>query len=353
MRRMSLLVVLAVWLVAHPAIAQNTTRQVRSSPMMRKAERVEVAAPEAVQKSLAAVDTLRNFDFGQAAVTWFWNVAAPDSGFVFGTNLFEDRAKATALILPDGVTTAQVQEVIIWFSYKRDGLTTQTYAIEILEGTPNSGPTNLLDRDVYQLADVNADEDLSAIEPTHHMLSQPVNVDSSFFVSVDFGSYGEADWGDAAIVATDVLGRRIPEVWEKWADSTWHNASDFWWGTQDAQPESGTDGAHLWIEVIVETATGTSVEDVGEIPRALALSSNYPNPFRSATTLRFELPARTEVDLQVVDLLGRTVARLVEGSMEAGVHTVRFEARNLPSGVYLARLRAGSATHTRTLVLLR
>ena len=99
--------------------------------------------------------------------------------------------------------------------------------------------------------------------------------------------------------------------------------------------------------------SGTPVEEADEIPRVLALSSNYPNPFRSATTLRFELPARMDVDLRVVDLLGRTVARLVEGPMEAGVHTVRFEAGSLPSGVYLARLRAGSATHTRTLVLLR
>ncbi len=39
--------------------------------------------------------------------------------------------------------------------------------------------------------------------------------------------------------------------------------------------------------------------------------------------------------------------------MEAGVHTVRFEAGSLPSGVYLARLNAGSATRTRTLVLMR
>ena len=178
-------------------------------------------------------------------------------------------------------------------------------------------------------------------------MSQPVTVGSPFFVSVDFGSYGQADWGNAAIVSTGLQGRHIPEVWEKWADGSWHNVSVAW-------NQNADNGWHLWIEVIVETdATGTPVEEAGEIPRVLALSSNYPNPFRSATTLRFELPARAEVDLQVVDLLGRTVARLVEGSMEAGVHTVRFEAGSLPSGVYLARLNAGAATHTRTLVLMR
>ena len=116
--------------------------------------------------------------------------------------------------------------------------------------------------------------------------------------------------------------------------------------------DSGGLSATSVIQITVE-APSTPVEEAGEIPRTLALSSNYPNPFRSATTLRFELPVRTDVDLRVVDLLGRTVARLVEGPMEAGVHTVRFEAGSLPSGVYLARLRAGSATQTRKLMLLR
>ncbi len=90
-----------------------------------------------------------------------------------------------------------------------------------------------------------------------------------------------------------------------------------------------------------------------QIPAPRRSRSRRTIPFRSATTLRIELPTQTEVDLQVVDLLGRTVARLVEGSMEAGVHTVRFEAGGLPSGVYLARLHAGAGTHTRKLVLLK
>ncbi len=355
MRRVLLLVVLAVWLVAHPAVAQHAARQASSAHTVRQARSARVASSDAVQKHLASTDTLRNFDPGLPGEIWFADeLAPPDSGFVHGTNWFEDQAKATAFALPDGVSEAQVTEVIVWFAFKRDGLTNQTYSVEILEGTPADGPAaSPLFSQSFPLADIDADEDVTTGEPpTPHVLSQPVTVGSSFFVSVDFGSYDQADWGNAAIVSTGLQGQHVPEVWEKWFDGSWHNASDAWW-SPDAQPGTGTDGWHLWIEVIAETATGTPVEEASEIPRALALSSNYPNPFRSATTLRFELPARTEVDLQVVDLLGRTVARLVEGSMEAGVHTVRFEAGNLPSGVYLARLHAGSATHTRKLVLMR
>ena len=240
-------------------------------------------------------------------------------------------------------------EVNVWFGFKR-AASTLDYAIEILDGTPTSGPTTSLGREVFPLSGVHADEDPNTDETqTKHALSQPVRVGPSFFVSVDFGSYGQGDYVSASLVTSPLVGSHVPEVWEKWSDGSWNTLSDSW----NFGAGLGNDGWHLWIEVIVETATGTAVEEAGEIPRALALSSNYPNPFRSATTLRFELPARTEVDLRVVDLLGRTVARLIEGSMEAGVHTVRFEAGSLPSGVYLARLNAGGATHTRTLVLMR
>ena len=87
-----------------------------------------------------------------------------------------------------------------------------------------------------------------------------------------------------------------------------------------------------------------AVEGAREIPSALVLSANYPNPFHSTTTLRFDLPARAWVNLEVVDLLGRTVAMLVDGPMAAGEQTVVFDGRGLSSGVYLARLRAEAVT---------
>lgn len=348
MRRGLLLAVLAVAFVAHPALAQKTTYPARSADMMRSAERVEAAVPVGVEKQYAAIDTLRNFDFGGSAITWFWNVAAPDSGFVHGTNFFEDKAKATALALPGGITQGQVQEVIVWFGYKRDGLTTQTYAIEILEGTADSGPTNVLYRQEFMMADINADTDTGEIAPTLHVLTDPVTVGATFFVSVDFGTYGEADWGNAAIVASDLPDppQRIPEEWEKWSDNQWFAISDAWFA-------NGDNGWRLWIEAVVDTDPPTATEDAAELPRAYTLVQNYPNPFASTTTLQIELPARAAVRLEVIDLLGRTVATLVDRTMEAGRHTARFDAGRLPPGIYLARLSAGATTMTRKMVLVR
>lgn len=80
------------------------------------------------------------------------------------------------------------------------------------------------------------------------------------------------------------------------------------------------------------------------LPLAPTLYQNYPNPFNPETTLRFSLPERSNVKLQVFDILGREVAQLANGSFEAGVHQVRWDARRMSSGIYLYRLIANGQT---------
>ncbi|MGC8898729.1 MAG: T9SS type A sorting domain-containing protein, partial [Bacteroidota bacterium] len=59
-------------------------------------------------------------------------------------------------------------------------------------------------------------------------------------------------------------------------------------------------------------------------------------------TIGFSLPKHSHVTLKVFDVLGRDVATLVDGVMEAGEHSVVFEADGLPSGVYFAQMNAGN-----------
>jgi hypothetical protein len=88
-------------------------------------------------------------------------------------------------------------------------------------------------------------------------------------------------------------------------------------------------------------------------PARFLLHQNYPNPFNPSTTIRYELPERSHVTLAVFDALGRQVATLVKGEVEAGYHDVNFDATNLASGVYLYRLTAGGYVQARRLVYLR
>jgi parallel beta-helix repeat protein len=85
--------------------------------------------------------------------------------------------------------------------------------------------------------------------------------------------------------------------------------------------------------------TGASVQ-----PGTFDIGSNYPNPFNPSTTLQFSVPEKSTVSLVVTDLLGRTVATLVAGDVEAGVHTAIFDASALESGTYMARYEATGQT---------
>ncbi len=89
------------------------------------------------------------------------------------------------------------------------------------------------------------------------------------------------------------------------------------------------------------------------IPTSFRLLQNYPNPFNENTTITYEIPNRTHVSLAIYDLLGRTVAMLVNGIEEPGYKSVQFNAANNASGVYLCRLQAAGFTATRKLLLIR
>jgi hypothetical protein len=84
-----------------------------------------------------------------------------------------------------------------------------------------------------------------------------------------------------------------------------------------------------------------------------ALHGNYPNPFNPVTEIAFDLPEAADVSLKVFDVMGREVAVLVNGEKTAGRHAVRFDARDLPSGVYLCRMTANEFTAARKMVLVR
>ena len=98
-----------------------------------------------------------------------------------------------------------------------------------------------------------------------------------------------------------------------------------------------------------DTAMTPSVEEA----HAVLETSSYPNPFNPATTISFTLPEASPVTLKVFDLLGRVVATLAQETLEAGVHTVQFDASYLPSGTYFYRLEAGTLSATKQLTVLK
>ncbi|HTK81164.1 MAG TPA: T9SS type A sorting domain-containing protein [Bacteroidota bacterium] len=88
-------------------------------------------------------------------------------------------------------------------------------------------------------------------------------------------------------------------------------------------------------------------------PVRYSLGQNFPNPFNPTTVIKFQLPVAGQVTLKIYNMLGREVATLVDGTRDAGVSSVTWDAGKFASGVYYYRIRANEFTETHKLVLLK
>jgi len=94
------------------------------------------------------------------------------------------------------------------------------------------------------------------------------------------------------------------------------------------------------------------------IPTGFVLHQNYPNPFNPITTLRYDLPENSYVNVTVYDMLGREVRTLVNTTQDAGFKSVIWDATNeygnpVSAGVYLYKIQAGEFVQTKKMVLLK
>ena len=96
----------------------------------------------------------------------------------------------------------------------------------------------------------------------------------------------------------------------------------------------------------------TEVEDISQ-PFSFSLEQNYPNPFNPSTTIEFSIPQNGFITLKVFNVLGREVATLVNGQVEAGKHKVEFDASNLNSGVYFYKVEGDSFADTKKMILIK
>jgi hypothetical protein len=85
----------------------------------------------------------------------------------------------------------------------------------------------------------------------------------------------------------------------------------------------------------------SSVVNVGfTLPLEFVLEQNYPNPFNPSTSIAYSVPVKSDVTLEVYNLIGQKITTLVQGEVEAGKHTATFNASSMSSGLYLFKLTA-------------
>ncbi|HKJ44947.1 MAG TPA: T9SS type A sorting domain-containing protein [Balneolales bacterium] len=90
-----------------------------------------------------------------------------------------------------------------------------------------------------------------------------------------------------------------------------------------------------------------------EIPIHASLYQNYPNPFNPATQIRYDLNTPGLVHLDIYDVTGKIVARLINSFQASGSHFITFRANNLSSGVYFYRLQEGNNIITKKMLLIK
>jgi len=97
----------------------------------------------------------------------------------------------------------------------------------------------------------------------------------------------------------------------------------------------------------------SSVDNNNPFFTGFLLKQNVPNPFSDLTIIQFAIHHREHITLKIYDVLGREVATLVDGEMEAGEHSVVFDASNLPSGMYFFRLTTPTFSQTKSMQVLK
>ncbi len=167
-------------------------------------------------------------------------------------------------------------------------------------------------------------------EPVRFTVRLTARIEDNWTSAVQGGVYPNVYTGSATVDVYD--GLRFTEVIVP-AGVTWSSPDD------------------------VFLSVTTDVEQLPP-PKRLALRPSGPNPFTSATAMRFDLPVAAAAKLRIHDLAGRVIRTLVDGEMPAGSHAVSWDGRDdaghsLASGVYIARLESGDRCTTLKLMRAR
>lgn len=103
--------------------------------------------------------------------------------------------------------------------------------------------------------------------------------------------------------------------------------------------------------------TKQTIYTLQEIPNSYSLYQNYPNPFNPITTIEYDVPEKSFVNLTIYDILGRRVTTLVNEEKSEGTYRIQLDmnrvANGLASGVYLYRLQSGKFNVTKKMVLIK
>ncbi|SMO94711.1 cellulase family glycosylhydrolase [Gracilimonas mengyeensis] len=230
--------------------------------------------------------------------------------------------------------------------------------------------------------DFRPDKDLTLLLEENYMLEFYMKTDASDldmeirFVDTKTDEDGDHAWRmtttiDATMVTGDEEWHFVQIPLTDFAESgsyedgwDYEPQGDFDWSRIDFFEISAAEplqGQNVWIHDIhiVEQEPAVSIKDEGNKPIAFALHQNYPNPFNPSTIISYALPEKSNIQIQVYNVMGQKVAELLNKTQSSGRYTLRWHADDLPSGMYLIKINANQAngqrnfTDTRKALLIK
>jgi hypothetical protein len=139
------------------------------------------------------------------------------------------------------------------------------------------------------------------------------------------------------------------------------DANLYYWGVMYSygveQPNNWT--SYRNNSFLCDLSTGTVLRTTpvneldAQLPASFALEQNFPNPFNPTTSIEYQIPERSFVKLEIIDMLGRRAALLVSEVQSAGRKSVQWNASGMASGMYVCKLTAGAFVDAKKMMLLK
>ena len=176
------------------------------------------------------------------------------------------------------------------------------------------------------------------------------------------GDYAHISYYEDGYVVLDISNPELPQFAGQYDTHSGGSFGNYTgaWGVYPYLPSGNVIISDMvtGLYVVKFTPEVTSAEKQSEQSETFQLEQNYPNPFNPSTTIKFTIPHEArgetrEVSLKVYDVLGNEVAILLNEYKPAGTYEVRFDAGNLPSGIYLARLKSSDRIKTMKMILVK
>jgi len=89
------------------------------------------------------------------------------------------------------------------------------------------------------------------------------------------------------------------------------------------------------------------------IPTEFKLFQNYPNPFNPETIIKFGIPERSKIKIEIFNILGERVAELMNTELDAGYHQVKWNANQFASGIYIYSIRTERFSDFKKMILIK